>query len=188
MRSLLCLVLVCGALLATESFGFIQSDNFRYGGFLESHGGKFLSGLLAGKSNFDTGEIALVIGVPSSQQEGMFALQYRLYYENKDGEQEAEALTVATWLLDPESTEVFAIDGEGEKGEVIGKRASLRSEDNLFGAPITIETADTKLKIERQLYRDGEPYLAVSAEKTLADGQVIKWQDKLMDLLSRNKL
>ncbi len=176
------LVVVCGvAVVSNEVVWVHQVVNFRHGGALQSGGSKLLSGLLAGRSNFKIGEIALKFGVASGSRAGMVALQYNLFYDNKDGEE--VMLTAATWLLDPKSTEVFAIDGEGNKSGVIGKRASLPNEDNVLGvlgAPITIETADTKLKIEGH-YDEGARYLTVSAEKTLADGQVIEWQDTLVE-------
>ncbi len=178
MRLLLCVLLVFGVLPATGSFGFVNSPNFDFTIFLESNGGEFSSGLLAGKGNFKNAELVLKFGAPSSPQAGMAIYQYSLHYDNKDGE--VEVLTVATWLTAADSTEVFAIDSEGNRAGVIGKHAPLPNENN--SRSVTIETADTKLKIEGLFHDKEQTYLTVSAaEKTLADGQVIKWQDKLTE-------
>ena len=106
----------------------------------------------------------------------------------------AESLLISRWMVDIRTLDVLHINDSlnkeiretyieeipSEKKEVIGRRFENLDGGNPFGAPLLIETSDTKLIITMN---EETSVMTIHGEKTLEDGQFITWKDEfLVDL------
>ena len=171
-------LLLLALLSTTQLFGY-----FQYGGFLKSRSFVFSqSGNLAIYSKLAS-EISLRRNISGTKT----ILEYNLYLKNSDGK--PEGLHISRWLIDRGTLNILHIDDKlnrelrashteeiPSQTEVIGQRFEPSIGANRFGAPLVIETGDTKLVVTNN---DETGVVTIYGQKTLEDGQVVKWKDEL---------